>query len=60
MKVSIIAEIGSNWEGSMNKAEKIIKECKKGSLFQHFLILNRAQNNIGNGDNNFHHLIKKF
>ena len=29
MKVSIIAEIGSNWEGSMKKAEKIIKECKK-------------------------------
>ena len=28
MKVSIIAEIGSNWEGSMKKAEKIIKECK--------------------------------
>ena len=29
MKVSIIAEIGSNWEGSMKKAEKIINECKK-------------------------------
>ncbi|RZD44843.1 MAG: shikimate dehydrogenase [Thaumarchaeota archaeon] len=29
MKVSVIAEIGSNWEGSMNKAERIIKECKK-------------------------------
>ena len=29
MKISVIAEIGSNWEGSMDKAQKIIKECKK-------------------------------
>ena len=29
MKSTIIAEIGSNWEGNMNTAEKIIKECKK-------------------------------
>ena len=29
MKVLIIAEIGSNWEGSITKAKKIIKECKK-------------------------------
>jgi len=29
MKSTIIAEIGSNWEGNMNIAEKIIKECKK-------------------------------
>ena len=29
MKVTIIAEIGSNWEGSITKAEKIIYECKK-------------------------------
>ena len=28
MKTSIIAEIGSNWEGSLDKAEKLIKECK--------------------------------
>ena len=28
MKVSIIAEIGSNWEGSISKAKQIIKECK--------------------------------
>ena len=28
MKSTIIAEIGSNWEGNMNTAEKIIKECK--------------------------------
>lgn len=29
MKTFVIAEIGSNWEGSVKKAEKIIKECKK-------------------------------
>ena len=28
MKISIIAEIGSNWEGSLTKAQKLIKECK--------------------------------
>ena len=29
MKVIIVAEIASNWEGSIVKAKKIIKECKK-------------------------------
>lgn len=29
MKATIVAEIGSNWEGSVITAEKIIKECKK-------------------------------
>jgi len=29
LKTTIIAEIGSNWEGSVSKAEKIINECKK-------------------------------
>ena len=29
MKVTVVAEIGSNWEGSTDKAKKIIKECKK-------------------------------
>ncbi|WP_428326228.1 N-acetylneuraminate synthase family protein [Nitrosopumilus sp.] len=28
MKTTIVAEIGSNWEGSISKAKKIIKECK--------------------------------
>ena len=28
MKVFVIAEIGSNWEGDIKKAEKIIRECK--------------------------------
>lgn len=28
MKTTIVAEIGSNWEGSIFKAEQIIKECK--------------------------------
>ena len=28
MKTEIIAEIGSNWEGSISKAQKIIEECK--------------------------------
>ena len=28
MKASIIAEIGSNWEGKISSAKKIIKECK--------------------------------
>ena len=28
MKTTIVAEIGSNWEGNLKKAEKIIKECK--------------------------------
>ena len=29
MKVIIVAEIASNWEGSVTKAKKLIKECKK-------------------------------
>ena len=29
MKTIIVAEIGSNWEGSVTKAKKIIHECKK-------------------------------
>lgn len=29
MKVFLAAEIGSNWEGSIPKAKKIINECKK-------------------------------
>ena len=29
MKTMIVAEIGSNWEGSVTKAKKIIRECKK-------------------------------
>ena len=29
MKVTIVAEIASNWEGSIIKAKKLIKECKK-------------------------------
>lgn len=29
MKTEIIAEIGSNWEGNLKKAKKIINECKK-------------------------------
>ena len=29
MKTTIIAEIGSNWEGNLNTAKKIILECKK-------------------------------
>ena len=28
MKVTIVAEIGSNWEGSMKKATKLISKCK--------------------------------
>ena len=28
MKVMIVAEIASNWEGSITKAKKLIKECK--------------------------------
>jgi len=28
MKAEIVAEIGSNWEGSIKKAEQIIHECK--------------------------------
>ena len=28
MKSFIVAEIGSNWEGSFSKAKKIIHECK--------------------------------
>jgi sialic acid synthase SpsE len=28
MKTVVVAEIGSNWEGSITKAKKIIKECK--------------------------------
>ena len=29
MKITVIAEIGSNWEGNIIKAKKIIRECKK-------------------------------
>ena len=29
MKIRIVAEIGSNWEGKIEKASKLIKECKK-------------------------------
>ena len=29
MKITVIAEIGANWEGSIIKAKKIIRECKK-------------------------------
>jgi N,N'-diacetyllegionaminate synthase len=28
MKTTVVAEIGSNWEGSISKARKIIQECK--------------------------------
>ena len=28
MKTTIIAEIGSNWEGKISTAKKIIKKCK--------------------------------
>lgn len=28
MKTIVVAEIGSNWEGSLTKAEKLIKKCK--------------------------------
>jgi N,N'-diacetyllegionaminate synthase len=29
MKTEIVAEIGSNWEGNISKANSLIKECKK-------------------------------
>ena len=29
MKLTIVAEVGSNWEGNVTKAKKIIRECKK-------------------------------
>ena len=29
MKAIVVAEIGSNWEGNITKAKKIIRECKK-------------------------------
>ena len=29
MKTEVVAEIGSNWEGSISKANNLIKECKK-------------------------------
>ena len=29
MKITVVAEIGSNWEGNIIKAKKIIRECKK-------------------------------
>jgi len=31
LKTFIVAEIGSNWEGDIEKAKKIIKECKKAN-----------------------------
>ena len=32
MKASIVAEIGSNWEGSMKKATKLISKCKDADV----------------------------
>jgi len=32
MQIEIIAEIGSNWEGNVSKARKIIVECKKAGV----------------------------
>ncbi len=32
MKTTIVAEIGSNWEGSLVKAKKIIFKCKKAGV----------------------------
>jgi|TARA_B100001750_G_C15406163_1_gene545296 sialic acid synthase SpsE len=32
MKVVVVAEIASNWEGSVTKAKKLIKECKKAGV----------------------------
>ena len=29
MKAYIVAEIGSNWEGNLSIAKKIIRECKR-------------------------------
>ena len=29
LKTTVIAEIGSNWEGDLDKAKNLIKECKK-------------------------------
>ena len=29
MKITVVAEIGSNWEGNIIKGKKIIRECKK-------------------------------
>jgi len=29
MKITVVAEIGANWEGNITKAKKIIRECKK-------------------------------
>ena len=29
MKTTIVAEVGSNWEGNIGKAKQIIKECKR-------------------------------
>ena len=29
LKACIIAEIGSNWEGNLSIAKKIIRECKR-------------------------------
>ena len=28
MKTFVVAEIGSNWEGDLTKAKKIIRNCK--------------------------------
>ena len=32
MRVTIVAEIGSNWEGSMKKATKLISKCKDADV----------------------------
>jgi len=32
MKVFVVAEIGSNWEGDVKKAKKIIHECKNAGI----------------------------
>jgi len=32
LKTFVVAEIGSNWEGSLTKAEKLIKKCKDANV----------------------------
>jgi len=46
LKTTIIAEIGSNWEGSIYKAQKLIKKCKKAGANVVKFQMWRAQKNI--------------
>ena len=58
MKTTIVAEIGSNWEGSISKAKKIIKECKLAGADAVKFQMWRASDLYSKKHPNWHEIIK--